>query len=94
MNNNNSMNLSKINTSLFENNGASMANSYRNGFNANLQMRAAEMENEGNSSSNNGSNSVSGGRRRRARKTRRHSKAKRHTRHYAKGKKSRKNRKH
>ena len=93
--NNNSTNLSKINTSLFENNGASnngasMANNYGNGFNANLQMRAAEMGNEGNSSSNNGPNSVGGRRRRPARKTRR--RPARKTRRA--NKKSRKNRKH
>ena len=97
MNNNNSTNLSKINTSLFgnkgaSNNGASMANSY-NGFNANLQRRAAEMgneeENEGNNSSNTGPNSVGGRRRRRtSRKTRRARKTRRVN------KKSRKNRKH
>ena len=96
MNNNNSTNLSKINTTLFGNNTANNAgnnngaNSYGNGYNANAMNRAVGMLEE----EAENANSVSGGRRRRARKTRRHSKAKRHTRRHAKGKKSLKNRKH
>ena len=91
MNNNNSTNLSKINTTLFANNNAGNnngANSYGNGYNANAMNRAVGMLEEAENT-----NSV-GGRRRRARKTRRHGKAKRHTRRHAKGKKSLKNRKH